>query len=74
MREKEKERERERKREKERERRRVEPAQPVVVGGMKTVSLERTDQGGVDQKLVKYLCQSSNCVKKMPSQFSFEIL
>ena len=34
----------------------------------------RAGRGAVDQKIVKYLSESSNFVKKTPTLFSFEIL
>ena len=46
----------------------------VVVGAMKTVSRERTSWGAGNQKFVKYLSESSNFVKNMLSQLSFEVL
>ena len=48
----------------------------VVVGAMKTASRddEHTWRDAVHQKLTKYLSESLNFVKKMPSQVSFEVL
>ena len=49
----------------------------VGVRAMKTPAMSapgRAGRGAVDQKFVKYLSESSNFVKKMPTLFSFEIL
>ena len=49
----------------------------VGVRAMKTPAMSAPGRGGrgaVDQKFVKYLSESSNFVKKMPTLFSFEIL